>query len=162
MRNIFLNIKLPPLGVTLLLVIILTTACTEAEKKSPVEPTQEQVTTNSESESTPVAEEPTSTPVAEEPASDATAVPKNPRYEEGAALYEQHCRVCHFLRESGGDIGPSLDELAEAMDGTYMREAIVAPDRYIKEGYEAGIMPKTFNKDISENEMDALIFFITN
>ena len=81
---------------------------------------------------------------------------------EGKKVYQTHCVNCHKLRGEGGVIGPSLDGLARDMDGTYIRESILEPNRFIKQGYKRGVMPTNYGKLLSEKELDALIFFITN
>ena len=86
----------------------------------------------------------------------------HPLYQTGMKLYSKHCHSCHKLKESGGDIGPSLDELSKQQDGTLIREAIVEPNREVKNGYQPNIMPLNYGKLLSENEMDALIFYLTN
>ncbi|MDH5682576.1 MAG: cytochrome c [Spirochaetota bacterium] len=80
----------------------------------------------------------------------------------GKKVYQMHCVNCHSLRGEGGAIGPSLDDLARNMDGTYIRESILEPNRLIKPGYKRDIMPTNYGKLLSEKELDALIFYITN
>ncbi len=86
----------------------------------------------------------------------------NPLYDKGRILYKDHCIQCHSLNGTGGNLGPKLDELAKSMDGTYIREAIIEPNRFIKEGYKANIMPQDFENRLSESEMDSLVFYLTN
>ncbi len=83
-------------------------------------------------------------------------------YNKGKILYKSNCIRCHSLNGRGGNIGPALDELSKSMDGTFIREAILEPNRLIKKGYRANVMPQDFANKLSESEMDSLVFYLTN
>lgn len=86
----------------------------------------------------------------------------NPAYLEGEVVFFKHCHSCHSLYGQGGNIGPSLDQLAKEKDGTMIREGIIEPERTIAPGYKSGIMPSDFGKKLKERELDNLIFYITS
>jgi len=81
---------------------------------------------------------------------------------KGKHQFELHCSKCHSMKGEGGNAGPPLDELGERMDGTMIREGIIEPSRKLKEGYEGHVMPESFASEINEEDMDALIFYLTN
>lgn len=79
----------------------------------------------------------------------------------GKMVFERECVKCHQIDGVGAAIGPSLDQFRETMDGTMAREAIVEPGRLIKPGYQ-NVMPADFGQRLSEQQMDELIYFLTN
>ena len=46
------------------------------------------------------------------------------------------CVRCHVIGESGGDIGPGLDDIGSRVDRTHLLESIVNPNAKIAEGYD--------------------------
>ena len=94
-----------------------------------------------------------------------------PPARRGELLYQQQgCAGCHSLDGSAG-IAPSLQGLYQSqrplVDGTtvvadeeYLREAIVAPNAKVVQGYPAGIMPGQYGTTLSAEEVDALVAFI--
>lgn len=82
---------------------------------------------------------------------------------DGAEIYEsQGCGSCHALQavNSAGQIGPSLDESLVGQDEEWIREAIVAPNEEIAEGFGEGIMPADYGEQLTEVELDALVAFL--
>jgi cytochrome c oxidase subunit 2 len=79
------------------------------------------------------------------------------------------CGGCHAFTPAGTSAaaGPKLDDVAAAAEkaGTpvdeYVRESIVDPDAVVADGYTAGVMPKTFGDSLSEEEIDALVSYLT-
>ncbi|MEX2212403.1 MAG: cytochrome c oxidase subunit II [Gaiellaceae bacterium] len=78
----------------------------------------------------------------------------------GALFLAQGCGGCHAFAPAGttAQVGPPLDGLADA---ALVRLAIVEPDAEIAEGYAAGVMPKTFGEQLSEEQLDALVQYLT-
>lgn len=73
------------------------------------------------------------------------------------------CGACHILGAAGstGQIGPNLDETLIAQDPAFIREAIVDPDAVITDGFSPGSMPGTYSSQLSDEELDALVAFIS-
>jgi cytochrome c2 len=78
------------------------------------------------------------------------------------------CGACHVLGKANatGNIGPSLDELAQvAGDRTdaaaeeYVTEAILDPDAFTVEGFQAGVMP-AYEGRLSEKQVQALVEYL--
>ena len=79
----------------------------------------------------------------------------------GATLFaENGCGSCHTFGPagSGSEIGPTLDGLTDA---TAVRQSIVEPDAVIADGYQPGVMPKTFGETLTDEEVDALVQYLT-
>ena len=86
----------------------------------------------------------------------------------GLAVFESAgCGGCHTLAaaRSTGETGPALDNLAaDARQAgmsveAFVRQSIVEPDARVAEGYQAGVMPKTF-ADLPREQLDALVKFL--
>jgi cytochrome c oxidase subunit 2 len=80
------------------------------------------------------------------------------------------CAGCHQLAAAGsnGTTGPSLDNLVadakkygngKAPDA-YVRESIVNPNAFVVPGFPRGTMPQTFGKDLSPDEIKALVDYL--
>jgi cytochrome c oxidase subunit II len=80
------------------------------------------------------------------------------------------CGGCHQLTDAGtsATVGPSLDNLvADAKKygkgrspKDYVRESIVDPNAFVVPGFPRGTMPQTFGKDLSPQEIDALVKYL--
>jgi cytochrome c oxidase subunit 2 len=90
---------------------------------------------------------------------------------DGKAVFAQNgCGGCHQLTAAGsnGTVGPSLDNLvADARangkgktPAAYVRESILSPDAVIVPGFPKGTMPQTFGKDLTKQQIDALVAFL--
>ena len=58
----------------------------------------------------------------------------------GEAIYlraQLACVACHSLRGQGGSIGPPLDNIGSGQPLDFIIGAVLAPQREVKEGYEA-------------------------
>ena len=85
--------------------------------------------------------------------------------EAGRAVFEsQGCGSCHAFAAAGttGTTGPNLDESLEGKDAAYVRRAIVDPDAEIAQGFSAGVMPKTYEEQLSSKQLDDLVAFLTS
>lgn len=83
------------------------------------------------------------------------------RPESGEAIFaDAGCAGCHTFTPAGatGKIGPSLDDLPD--DEEFVRRSIVEPDAEIAEGFQAGVMPKTFGEQLSDEQLDALVQYL--
>jgi mono/diheme cytochrome c family protein len=82
----------------------------------------------------------------------------------GRAVFEsQGCGSCHTFASAGtsGTTGPNLDESLDGKDAAYVDRAIVDPDAEIAEGFSAGVMPKTYEEQLSPKQLDDLVAFLT-
>ncbi len=78
------------------------------------------------------------------------------------------CGSCHAFEPAGTDaqVGPSLDELSQAAEAAgvgleeYARQSIVDPDARIAEGFQGGVMPKTYDRSLTEEQLDALVQYL--
>ena len=72
------------------------------------------------------------------------------------------CGSCHKLADAGtsSETGPDLDKTLAGKDATYIEESIVAPDKEIAAGFQAGIMPKNYGDTLSPDELDALVTYL--
>jgi len=72
------------------------------------------------------------------------------------------CGACHTLADAGttSETGPDLDETLADKDAAYIEEGIVAPDKEIVEGFQAGIMPKNYGDTLSDEELEALVKYL--
>jgi cytochrome c oxidase subunit 2 len=79
------------------------------------------------------------------------------------------CGGCHAFEPAGTNAaaGPPLDDLAGAAKAAgepvdaFVRQSIVEPDAVVADGYTAGVMPKTFGESLSDEEIDALVAYLT-
>jgi cytochrome c oxidase subunit 2 len=93
----------------------------------------------------------------------------------GAALGKQlfaanGCGGCHTLAAAGssGTVGPNLDKLVQDAakyakgkpPAAYVRESIVSPNAFVVPGYPRGTMPQTFGKQLTPQQIDALVQFL--
>lgn len=79
------------------------------------------------------------------------------------------CGSCHQLAAAGssGDVGPSLEQLGAAAGDRepgkrpqeYVREAILDPDAFTVEGFEAGVMPGYEGK-LTDKQLQALVDYL--
>ncbi len=78
------------------------------------------------------------------------------------------CVVCHSLEPGKNIVGPNLAGIAtyaetavSGMDAkTFLYQAIVEPDKHIMEGFPAGVMYANYAKDLSQDDIDALVAFL--
>ena len=80
------------------------------------------------------------------------------------------CGGCHQLADaaSSGTTGPSLDELVADAEKfgegkspeEYIRESIVDPNAVVVEGFAEGTMPQNYGKDLTPEQIDALVKYL--
>ena len=79
------------------------------------------------------------------------------------------CGGCHTFAPAGSDggVGPNLDRVAADAQKAgmpvdeHVRQSIVDPSATIVGGFQDGVMPKTFGKSLSPEELDALVSFVS-
>jgi cytochrome c551/c552 len=77
------------------------------------------------------------------------------------------CAGCHTLAKANanGDIGPSLDELAQAAGDRpgspedYVRESLLDPDAVTAEGFQSGVMP-SYEGRLSDEQLQTLVEYL--
>jgi cytochrome c oxidase subunit 2 len=91
---------------------------------------------------------------------------------DGAELFaSQGCGGCHALEKAGTDaqVGPPLEtaRLQESADGAgqplaaFVEESIVDPDAVVAAGYQPGVMPGDYEERMSEEQIEALVEYLT-
>jgi cytochrome c oxidase subunit II len=92
--------------------------------------------------------------------------------EGGEAVFASAgCGGCHALEKAGTDaqVGPALEsaELQAAADAAgepldqFVQESIVDPDKVVRANYRRGVMPATFGDTLSQEQIDALVGYLT-
>jgi mono/diheme cytochrome c family protein len=84
--------------------------------------------------------------------------------EAGKAVFAaQGCGACHAFAAAGssGTTGPNLDEALSGKDAAFVRQSIVDPNAEIAEGYGPGVMPQTYEDQLSPAQLDDLVAFLT-
>jgi len=83
----------------------------------------------------------------------------------GANIYATAgCGGCHAFEPAGSDsqVGPSLDAVDPG--GTpleeYLRTSIVDPNEVLVGGYQPDVMPNTYDKSLSDEQIDALVQYL--
>jgi cytochrome c oxidase subunit II len=78
------------------------------------------------------------------------------------------CGSCHAFGPAGSDaqVGPPLDDLTGAAEGAgleleeFVRESIVDPDERVASGFQPGVMPKTYDRTLTDEQLDALVQYL--
>lgn len=84
--------------------------------------------------------------------------------EGGRTLFaDAGCANCHALSDAGASaaVGPSLDSALQGEDEQFVETSIVDPNAEIEQGYEAGIMPTDYSDQLSPEELDVLVAYLT-
>jgi cytochrome c oxidase subunit 2 len=74
------------------------------------------------------------------------------------------CGGCHAFEPAGSDaqVGPALDQVdtGGADVEEYLRQAIVDPNQDVAAGYQAGVMPETYESSLTDEQLDALVQYL--
>lgn len=80
------------------------------------------------------------------------------------------CGGCHTFAPAGtsATVGPDLDELASVADQRepgldaeeYTEEALVDPDAFVVDGFQAGVMPDTYGEQLDEEQLGTLVEYL--
>ena len=76
------------------------------------------------------------------------------------------CGGCHAFAPAGTDsqVGPSLDTVdprGQPLD-EFLLESIEDPNAILAEGYQGDVMPNTYDKSLSEEQLDALVQYLVD
>ena len=101
------------------------------------------------------------------PAGEAGGAAEEPSEEAAAGeqiFTESGCSGCHTLAAAGStaDIGPDLDEVLAQRTPDEIEQSIVDPDSQLSPGFGAGIMPDTFSDSLDEEQLKALVAYLTD
>lgn len=83
--------------------------------------------------------------------------------EAGKSVFaDAGCGSCHTVAAAGSSaqVGPNLDESLQGKDEQYIYDAIVNPDAQIAEGFQPGIMPKTYGEQLDDKKLGDLVAFL--
>jgi len=89
----------------------------------------------------------------------------------GKQLFAQNgCSGCHTLAAAGatGKVGPDLDRVVQDAAryakgqpaATYIRQSIVTPNAFVVPGFPRSTMPQTFGKQLTAQQISALVQFL--
>lgn len=111
-------------------------------------------------ETTPTA--PTPPPAA--PTTTAAEAPSGSPDAGKAVFAAQGCGNCHTFPPAGttGTVGPNLGEALQGKDAAFIRESIVAPNAEVASGYPAGVMPQTYEDQLTPKQLDDLVAFLAS
>jgi len=70
------------------------------------------------------------------------------------------CQACHLILGSGGELGPSLENVGARLDAGQIRQSIIEPNAVIADGFPPGVMPPNFAEQMSNAQLDALVIFL--
>jgi mono/diheme cytochrome c family protein len=85
--------------------------------------------------------------------------------EAGKAVFAaQGCGNCHTFAPAGssGTVGPNLTEALKGKDAAFIHESIVAPNAEVTSGYPAGVMPQTYEDQLTPKQLDDLVAFLSS
>lgn len=81
----------------------------------------------------------------------------------GAQVFlAQGCGSCHTLAAAAatGAVGPNLDDTIPGQDAAQVEESIVDPEAQLAQGFGGGIMPATYEQDLTPQELKDLVDFM--
>jgi mono/diheme cytochrome c family protein len=81
----------------------------------------------------------------------------------GAQVFANNgCGGCHTLAaaESGGTVGPDLDEVLPGHTPAAITEMIVDPNAEVLKGYPANVMPQNFGETLTPKEIENLVQYL--
>jgi cytochrome c oxidase subunit 2 len=90
------------------------------------------------------------------------APPKVPGGPGAQVFANNGCGGCHTLAaaESGGTVGPDLDEVLSGQSAAMVHEDIVDPNKVVAPGYPASVMPLNFEETLSPEELEDLVQYL--
>lgn len=95
--------------------------------------------------------------------------------EAGKAIFDQSvigtnagCVTCHSLVKDVTLVGPSLAGIATKAESTvsgksaeeYLKESIVDPNAFIREGFTASVMPQNWSEVLTDEQINQLVDYL--
>ena len=83
---------------------------------------------------------------------------------DGAQVFETNaCGGCHTLAAAGstGTTGPDLDDVLKGKPEGFIKTSIADPNAEIAKGYPPNVMPQNFGTELSPEELDALVQYLS-
>jgi mono/diheme cytochrome c family protein len=83
---------------------------------------------------------------------------------DGAEVFASAgCTGCHTLADAGstGTTGPNLDAALKGQDVQFIRTSIIDPNDDVEKGYPPNVMPQTYENQLSPEELDALVTYLS-
>jgi cytochrome c oxidase subunit 2 len=84
---------------------------------------------------------------------------------DGATVFTSAgCGACHTFApaKTNAQVGPDLDQVDTGgrPPEDFIRESIVDPNADVTPGYQGGVMPATFEKTLTDEQLDALVQYL--
>jgi cytochrome c oxidase subunit II len=72
------------------------------------------------------------------------------------------CGSCHTLADADttAEVGPNLDEALPGQDPASVSQSIVDPDAVIAQGFQPGVMPKIYDEQLSDAQLEGLVEYL--
>lgn len=88
--------------------------------------------------------------------------------EEGRAVFQIYCQSCHMIDSDRIVVGPPLMHIgslaatrqAGVSAEEYLRESILDPNKFIVEGFMAGLMQQNFTDTLDEEQINQLVAYM--
>jgi cytochrome c2 len=81
----------------------------------------------------------------------------------GAQVFANNgCGGCHTLAaaNSSGTVGPNLDTFIGTQDAGFIQKSITDPNAEIAKGFQANVMPQTYEQTIEPQDLKALVAYL--
>jgi len=90
------------------------------------------------------------------------APPKVPGGPGAQVFANKGCGGCHALAaaQTGGSVGPNLDEVLSGESAAMVQKSIVDPNAKIAKGYPANVMPTNYEEMLSPKELEDLVQYL--
>ena len=88
--------------------------------------------------------------------------PEAPGGPGGQVFANNGCGACHTFAaaQSGGTVGPDLDEVLPGQDEKMIEESIIDPEAQPSQGFPAGVMPQDYEAQIPPEDLKLLVEFL--